>query len=620
MSRAERLIALVLRPTSPPLSVGIVLAGVLIAAEIAIVLALKQIAPDNAFGAIFLFGVLVISAGWGMYLALATSLASAIAYVTIHVSEGSESFAPSALVFLTLALLTNLLVGQSRVRALEARQRSAESELAAALARSMLRAATTDEALDAAGRLLSRVLDVPAPHAVLTGPDHIPEPDPLPDSGICTSIPLHDGDILVGYLLVPIGLSADRLRRIRRMVPSLEALLSAVWERDRLTAELDESQRRSHARITTLARRQSALRRVATLVARRAEPDPTFAALLRELTTSADARHISVIRYDGDQFAVLAAHDEGAAGVRPGDRLPLGGHNIASHIASTGTTATLSYADGDDPVSRRAREHGLIAAAGAPIVVDDDVWGAVIVATAHGRIDDDIVDHIADFADLAATAVVNDEIRTQLTRSRARVIAATDAARRALERDLHDGAQQRIVSLGLELRAIQANVPAGAEEVRGEIDRAVDMLSQIHGDLQELSRGIHPAILSRGGLAAALKTLARRSPIPVETTISVPRRLPEPVEVAAYYVVAEALTNTAKYAGAEVARVTATATDEVLLLEVTDDGIGGALPETGSGLIGLHDRIDSAGGTIDVISPPGGGTRISVRVPLPVDR
>ena len=326
----DRLLALLIRPTPPPVLWGVLTAIAFITAETALVHVLKRVAPDNAFGAIFLLGVLVVSAGWGVGLAVATSLASAMAYVWFHVNEGSGSLIPAVVVFLTLALLTNLLVGQARLRAAEAMQISAE-----------------------------------------------------------------------------------------------------------------------------------------------------------------------------------------------------------------------------------------------------------------------------------------------LQASRARIVTAADQARRGFERDLHDGAQQRIVSLGLELRALEASVPEGLPEIREQLAASIDGLSHLHTDLQELSRGIHPAILSRGGLGPAIKTLARRSAVPVSLDIDVARRLPESVEVAAYYVVAEALTNAAKHAKADEVTVWARVSDAELTLRIADDGIGGAASGGGSGLIGLRDRVEALSGRLVVVSADGAGTTLGVTIPLP---
>jgi signal transduction histidine kinase len=225
---------------------------------------------------------------------------------------------------------------------------------------------------------------------------------------------------------------------------------------------------------------------------------------------------------------------------------------------------------------------------------------------------------VCDFADLAATAIANAESRTELTASRTRIVAAADDARRRIERDLHDGAQQRLVSLGLEMRAAEASVPPELRAFKGQISQLVTGLAGVSEDLQEISRGIHPAILSKGGLGPALKTLARRSAVPVELDVDVDRRLPDSVEVAAYYVVAETLTNAAKHAQASEVTVRVESEGTNLHLLIRDDGIGGADTARGSGLTGLVDRVEALGGQMTISSPPGNGTSLSVKIPLDI--
>jgi len=245
------------------------------------------------------------------------------------------------------------------------------------------------------------------------------------------------------------------------------------------------------------------------------------------------------------------------------------------------------------------------------VVAGGRTWGALTVlrasfpAGAEGR--------LAEFGEIVAIAVANAESRTQLAASRARVIAASDATRRRLERDLHDGAQQRLVSLALELRQVESAVPP---EVRADLDRMAGDLTEALDELRELSRGIHPVILSEGGLGPALRTIARRAGVPVELDVRTASRFPEPVEVAAYYVVSEAVTNTTKHAGATHLQVTLDAAGGALTLRVRDDGAGGADPARGSGLTGLRDRVEALGGTIHVTSPPGAGTAIDVSLPV----
>jgi signal transduction histidine kinase len=223
---------------------------------------------------------------------------------------------------------------------------------------------------------------------------------------------------------------------------------------------------------------------------------------------------------------------------------------------------------------------------------------------------------MADFTELAATAIANAESRAELVASRARLVAASDRARRNIERDLHDGVQQRLVSLALTLRGAQKRVPDALPELNAALAQAADGLVGVLAELQEIARGIHPAILSQGGLGPAVKTLARRSPVPVELDIRGVGRLPEPVEAAAYYVVAEALANVAKHARSSVAYVDVDVRGDALHLRVRDDGVGGADPARGSGLIGLNDRVAALGGTMQVDSRAGQGTSLVVSLPI----
>jgi signal transduction histidine kinase len=209
-----------------------------------------------------------------------------------------------------------------------------------------------------------------------------------------------------------------------------------------------------------------------------------------------------------------------------------------------------------------------------------------------------------------------EESRGALTASRARIVAADDHARRQIERDLHDGAQQRLVSLALDLRRVEATLPPELPEVRAQLARVAEGLAGALDDLREVSHGIHPAILSEGGLGPALKALARRSAVPVELDVAIEAPLPEPIELAAYYVVSEALTNATKHAKASVAHVDARVQDGALHISVRDDGIGGADPRRGSGLIGLTDRVEALGGLSTVSSPTGEGTALLVDLPI----
>jgi signal transduction histidine kinase len=247
-----------------------------------------------------------------------------------------------------------------------------------------------------------------------------------------------------------------------------------------------------------------------------------------------------------------------------GKRFTLEGDNVAAMVLHTGRPARMdSHDNAAGSAAAQIRELDLRGGVGAPIVVDGRLWGAASVGSSRPEpLPPDTEARVVDFTDLVATAIANAETHAELTASRARIVAAADDTRRRIERDLHDGAQQRLVSLGLEMRTAEASVPPELHSVKEQISHLVEGLAGVSEDLQEISRGIHPAILSKGGLGAALKTLARRSAVPVELDVGVDRRLPGPVEVAAYYVVAEALTNAAKHAQASEITVRAEAEGE----------------------------------------------------------
>jgi signal transduction histidine kinase len=220
------------------------------------------------------------------------------------------------------------------------------------------------------------------------------------------------------------------------------------------------------------------------------------------------------------------------------------------------------------------------------------------------------------FAELVTTAIANAESKSELAASRRRIVAASDETRRQIERDLHDGTQQRLVSLGLAVRAAEADLPPERDDLRAQLSGVATGLVAAIEDLQEISRGIHPAILSKGGLAPALQALAHRSAIPVDLDIATGMRLEEPIEVAAYFVASEALANAVKHSQASRIDVLLEQRDGRLLLSVRDDGIGGADAALGSGLVGLTDRVDALGGSIRVSSRAGQGTQIAVELPV----
>ncbi|MEA2139900.1 MAG: hypothetical protein QOG56_3050 [Solirubrobacteraceae bacterium] len=368
---------------------------------------------------------------------------------------------------------------------------------------------------------------------------------------------------------------------------------------------------------------QAALRRVATLVARGVSPTEVFDAVAEEVAILLRAQSSALLRSEADGTAtVVATHSETGEVVQVGTRFTPEPDNVPALVFRTAQPGRMDSLEGvRRAVATRLRELRIQSLVGAPVIVEGRIWGVMVASWREERAaSDEAETRIAEFTELIATAIANADSRAELTASRARVVAAADEARRRIERDLHDGTQQRLVSLGLEVRASEASVPEGLDELRTQLSRTARGLATVVEELQEVSRGIHPAILSKGGIGPALKGLARRSSVPVELTVRVTGRLPEPVEVAAYYVVSEALTNAAKHARASVVEVSADADDALLRLSVSDDGVGGAEPGRGSGLVGLRDRVEAVGGKLEITSAAGNGTSLVVAIPLGVTR
>ena len=500
-----RPVALLLRATRPPVWLGLVAAASFIVVESVVVLLLKQVAPRDAFGVVYLVGVLVVSTMWGFGLSATTSVASAIAFDYFRNWPADftltrvENWAVIG-IFLVVALVANTLAHLARTRAIEA--------------------------------------------------EH----------------------------------SRDELH---------------------VVADL-----------------QASLRRVATLVARGVAPSEVFSAVADELARCLGVRHTTLFRFEPDGAGLLIAghHESDRTEMVVGQRFSLEGESVAAMVFRTGRPARMDSHDHDKargPAADYIRRLGMRSGVGVPIIVDGRVWGAAIVGSSQpDPLPPDTELRLGDFADLVTTAIANAEAHAQLTASRARIVAAGDEARRRFERDLHDGAQQRLVTLGLKLRSAEASVPPELGSVREQLAEIVDGLTGVSTDLQEISRGLHPAILSRGGLVPALKTLARRSSVPVELRLGVDQRLPDSVEVATYYVVAESLTNAAKHAQASEVRVTVETDGPTVRLSIRDDGIGGADSGRGSGLTGLTDRVEALGGHLQMSSPIGSGTSLLATIPF----
>jgi PAS domain S-box-containing protein len=368
-----------------------------------------------------------------------------------------------------------------------------------------------------------------------------------------------------------------------------------------------------------LADEQAALRRVATLVARGSESRGVFDSVCEETGRLLGATSVNLAYFTPDRFNLTMAgwslHD---THVPTGTRLPLEGDTINAIVQRTGAPARCDSYDGvAGELAALIRRRGIVSEVGAPVIVDGRVWGILVAGWETSELSPAGTEsRLARFAELVATAVSNAATRSELLASRARIVAATDETRRRMERDLHDGTQQRLISVGLDLQALKSLLPSVSNEAHAELDRLQDELTTILDEVREISRGLHPPLLSRAGLGPALKSLARRSPVPVELQVALDSRPVQSVEIAAYYVVSEAMANTVKHAHASVLDVRVWQVDDGLRLRVQDDGVGGADTGTGTGLIGLVDRVEALGGRFALESPPGRGTEILVELPM----
>jgi signal transduction histidine kinase len=373
----------------------------------------------------------------------------------------------------------------------------------------------------------------------------------------------------------------------------------------------------AHEQLAQIADEQAALRRVATLVAEGATPDRVFDVVRDEVARMFNTPLSVLLRYDANSTATVLATSDGYLGPI-GRGWPVGDDSSAiARVCRTGLPARADYTRAaQGPIAAAARAVGVRSAVGVPVVVDGTLWGVMAVGSRETEpLPADFEGRLAKFTELLATAIAKAEGRAELDASRARIVATADATRRRIERDLHDGAQQQLVWLALALRAAQATVPEELAQHRSELGRVVDGLAAALDDLREIALGIHPAGLSEDGLTPALKRLVARSPLRVNLDCA-DGRFPERVEVTAYYVVSESLTNAAKYADTPVVDVAVAADGGALRVEVRDDGRGGADTAEGSGLLGLRDRVEAIGGTMRLTSPPGAGTSLHVELPL----
>ena len=400
---------------------------------------------------------------------------------------------------------------------------------------------------------------------------------------------------------------------------ALTSLLLAAVTAERTGAA--RALRVSEAAQRALADEQAALRRVATLVASEAPPNRVFQQVTEEVGRLLGLPRATVVKYDGAHTATIVSGwtEDGRPRLPVGSALNLDGDTVVAQVLRTGTAQRVeSYDEAGGRLAETLRSAGYRAAVAAPVTVGGRLWGALAAATASEEpLPEGLERRLCDFADLVGQALANADARERLAASRAELVAVSDAERRRLERNLHDGAQQRLVSVALGLSMVGAKLEDDPGSARELLSATQDDLTRGLEELRELARGLHPALLTERGLGPALNALLTRAPLPVEIAELPEERLSAPVEAAAYYVVAEAITNVAKYAQASRATVSIRRSNGCATVTVFDDGVGGADPAGGSGLRGLAARVEALNGRLDVDSPPERGTCIKAEIPYP---
>jgi signal transduction histidine kinase len=395
--------------------------------------------------------------------------------------------------------------------------------------------------------------------------------------------------------------------RSRALLSSLATTSQSVWA-DRIE-------------LRRLAESQGALRHVATMVARGVSPPEAFKTVAGELGRLIGADYTAINRYEADQTVTVVTHWSAPSvpdALTPlGGRWPIGSDTAAALVLRTGRATRITSDRISSSIGTWIRSYGITHVVSCPVWVEGRLWGeTAVMFRGTEPPPSDTEERLGDFVELVACTIAQAKSRADLIDSRARVIAASDATRRRIERDLHDGVQQHLVSIGYDLRSAEAAAAADQHELKGLLSTAAEELSCVLSELQEIARGLHPAVLSKSGLEAALKMLARRSPVPVHLRDNAPRPLPEQVEVAIFYVVSEALTNVLKHADASKVHIELDREDGQICLTIHDDGHGGAELGEGSGLIGLKDRVEALSGTMRLASPTGVGTSLRVTIPV----
>ena len=472
----------------------------------------------------------------------------------------------------------------------------------------MMRVARDGTYLDVRSEDLSQLLHPPEELIGRNVRDVLP-PDLADDVVEWIDLTLAEGGVKAFEYAIEIG--GERRWKESRMIPS------GPDEAVTVVRDFTE-QRRAEKGQRRLAAEQAALRRVATLVAANAQPDRVFQSVTEE-----------VCRLLGLRTAVLARFESASTATIVGKHGGLPGRYEVGYVAPLVPGATrevlrkeapirVDYADLSGESLQEFLDLGYRGEIGVPITVAGATWGALVVVLQDDEIIPPAAEHrLRGFAELVGMAVASADARNEVSASRRRIVEASDTERKRLERNLHDGAQQRLVAFALGLRVAQSKLRKSPDEAERLLGQLAEELSAAIVELRELAQGIHPAVLTERGLEPAVEVLAARAPISVDLDIDLPERLPEPVETAAYYAVSEALANVAKHARASTARVTLAWADDVLVVEVADDGAGGADVELGTGLRGLSDRVEALGGQLWVESSRGNGTLVRGELPVP---
>jgi signal transduction histidine kinase len=441
---------------------------------------------------------------------------------------------------------------------------------------------------------------------------------------------------LVGSFAVIAAFAVYLLRSVARPVRRTAAMAARLAEGDfgarmpeKGVGEIGELERsfnvmagsleRSRDDLDRLLLEQAALRRVATLVAEGAEPGRTFEIVTREVGVLSGADLARMERYESDtEVTAIAAWSRDLPGeLATGRRIELVGPSIAASVLrQPGPARVDSFVGTDGEIAEEALALGIRSSVGCPILVEGRLWGVIAASSKREEpFPPQTESQISEFTALVATAIANAEGRAELIASRARIVVAADEARRRIRRDLHDGGQQRLVHALITLKLARRSLDDGDPKTEELIDEALEHTEGAVEALRELSHGILPSVLTRGGLRGGVEAVVARMSLPVDVDVG-EERFPPGVEATAYFVVSEALTNVVKHSGAEHAQVVAHATQNVLRVEIRDDGVGGAAPNGGSGLGGLQDRVAALSGTLEIESPPGGGTRIVMTLPV----